>query len=164
MVAPSCIPPVQRLGPDDDLAPVLALLRSAFAYMEGRIDPPSSMHRLTREDMDQSCRTGEVWSLGAPPVACMVLTPRPACLYLGKLAVDQQLRGKGLAARMIGIARERALALGYDRLQLQTRVELVENHAIFARLGFVKTGETAHEGYDRPTSITMEAEVRGPEQ
>jgi len=26
-------------------------------------------------------------------------------------------------------------------------------------MGFVKTGETAHEGFDRPTSITMRAPV-----
>ena len=34
--------------------------------------------------------------------------------------------------------------------------ELIENHATFAALGFRKTGETAHAGYSRPTSITME--------
>jgi hypothetical protein len=42
---------------------------------------------------------------------------------------------------------------------LQTRVELVENHAAFSRMGFAKTGESAHPGYDRPTSITMRRAV-----
>ncbi len=37
----------RQLGPGDDPAPVLALIRDAFAGMEGRIDPPSSMHHLT---------------------------------------------------------------------------------------------------------------------
>lgn len=38
----------RRPGPDDPcLAEVLALIRCSFAYMDGRIDPPSSMHRLT---------------------------------------------------------------------------------------------------------------------
>ena len=44
-------------------------------------------------------------------------------------------------------------------LELQTRIELTENQATFGRMGFVKTAETAHEGFDRPTSITMRAKV-----
>jgi hypothetical protein len=49
------------------------------------------------------------------------------------------------------LARER----GKDAIELQTRIELTTNHAAFARLGFRESGRTAHEGYDRPTSITM---------
>ncbi|MEC8667997.1 MAG: hypothetical protein VXY45_09180, partial [Pseudomonadota bacterium] len=67
MVAPSCIPPVQRLGPDDDLAPVLALLRSAFAYMEGRIDPPSSMTRIGLEELRAEAAQKELWVIPALP-------------------------------------------------------------------------------------------------
>ena len=40
-------------------------------------------------------------------------------------------------------------------LELQTRIELTENHATFGALGFKKIAETAHPGYSRPTSITM---------
>ena len=127
--------------------------------MEARIDPPSSMHRLTREALAEACETGEVWSLGPPPRACVVLTFKPDALYLGKLATDKTLRGQGLARQLVEIAEHRARALGLPRLELQTRVELVENHRAFERLGFVKTGETAHDGYDRPTSITMQRPV-----
>ncbi|TIX14256.1 MAG: GNAT family N-acetyltransferase, partial [Mesorhizobium sp.] len=35
------------------------------------------------------------------------------------------------------------------------RIELDGNHRAFVRLGFDETERTAHEGYDRPTSITM---------
>lgn len=144
---------------DPALADVLALIRAEFAYMDGRIDPPSSMHRLSLDDVARQCEEGEVWSLGAPVVACMFLTPKPGRLYLGKLAVASGQRGRGHAARLVGIARARAKALGYGVLELQTRIELVENHAAFARMGFVKTAETAHEGYDRPTTITMQMTV-----
>ena len=40
-------------------------------------------------------------------------------------------------------------------IELQTRVELTANHRAFRALGFVETGRTAHQGYDRPTSVTM---------
>ena len=150
----------KRHAPDDpDLGHILALIRENFAYMEARIDPPSSMHRLTREALAEACETGEVWSLGPPPRACVVLTFKPDALYLGKLATDKTLRGQGLARQLVEIAEHRARALGLPRLELQTRVELVENHRALERLGFVKTGETAHDGYDRPTSITMQRPV-----
>lgn len=93
-------------------------------------------------------------------MACVFLTPRSDCLYLGKLAVDAQWRGQGLARRLVEHAEHRARALGLPALELQTRVDLVENHAAFARMSFVKTGESAHPGYDRPTSITLRRALR----
>jgi len=45
---------------------------------------------------------------------------------------------------------------GVAILELDTRIELTENHQTFAALGFVKTGEHAHDGYDHPTFITMQ--------
>lgn len=149
-----------RHVPDDPaLSEVLALIRTEFSYMDGRIDPPSSMHRLALADVARQCIDGEVWSLGTPIVACMFLTVRPDCLYLGKLAVAASERGKGHAARLVGIARHRARAMDLAIVELQTRIELVENHAAFARMGFRKTAESAHEGYDRNTTITMQMTV-----
>jgi hypothetical protein len=43
-----------------DWAALLALIRAEFAFMEGRIDPPSSMHGLTPETIALQARTGEV--------------------------------------------------------------------------------------------------------
>ncbi|MGD9866290.1 MAG: GNAT family N-acetyltransferase [Pseudodonghicola sp.] len=146
----------ERLGPGDPrLRQVLRLIQQSFAYMDGRIDPPSSMHRLTLAALSQQAETAEVWALGDPVVACVVLTAQPDCLYLGKLAVDGQLRRAGLARRMVDLAAARAAALGLPALELQVRIELVENQAAFARLGFVETGRSAHPGYDRPTSLTL---------
>lgn len=139
-----------------DFFEVLRLIRSEFAYMDGRIDPPSSMHRLTAEDL---ARSGEVWAMGHPPVACMVLTPKDDFLYLGKLAVAGDQRGKGLARRLTDHAIARAQALGLPAVELQTRVELVENQDAFRALGFTETGRTAHPGHDRPTSVTFRKPV-----
>lgn len=145
-----------RIHPDSGQAEaILDLIRRCFASMEGRVDPPSSMHRLTAETIAQHCHDGEVWTIGTPPVACVFLTPKADCLYLGKLAVDAEWRGQGLAALLVDHAMDRARAHGLNAVELQVRVELTENHQAFAKMGFVKTGETAHPGYDRPTSITM---------
>lgn len=147
--------PLHRLSPQDDFGPVLALLRSAFAGMEGRISPPSSLHHLTPEAIAQAADVTEVWAIGTPPRACVFLTPRPDCLYIGKLAVAATARRTGLARRLIALAEDRARAHNLSRLELQTRVELTENHASFAALGFTETGRTTHPGFDRTTSITF---------
>jgi predicted N-acetyltransferase YhbS len=136
-----------------DWAALLALIKRAFAGMEGRIDPPSSLHKMTPENLAH--HPGEVWVIGAPPIACMLLTPRPHALYLGKLSVDPSRRRKGLAESLIGLAETRAKALGLPALELQSRIELVENHAIFFALGFKQTGATAHPGFDNPTALTF---------
>lgn len=142
-----------------DWPAVLALLHRAFAPMEGVIDPPSSLHRLTAEDIAAQSRSGEVWVIGAPAIACVFLTPKADALYVGKLAVDPSQQGRGHARALIGIAATRARALGLPALELQARVELAANHATFAALGFTRTGATAHAGYDRPTSYTFRRPV-----
>lgn len=148
-----------RLDSTSDFEPILRLVQDAFAYMDARIDPPSSMHRLTVKDIAQQTTTGEVWAIGTPPVACMFLTNKGNCLYLGKLAVSADQRGKGLARQMVAVAADRARALNLPAVELQTRVELTENHATFRALGFTETGRTAHAGFDRPTSITFRMDV-----
>ena len=151
-------PPLVRATDPFDWPGVLALIQRAFAGMEGRIDPPSSVHRLTAEGIAAQARTGEIWVV--PPLqACMFLTPKDGRLYLGKLAVEPALQGRGLARQLVALAEERARALGFAILELETRVELTENHAIFRHLGFVETGRKAHPGYNRPTSITFSKRV-----
>ncbi len=149
---------LRRLGPEDAaLGSVLSLIRTSFAYMEGRIDPPSSMHRLTLDEVERQARESEIWTVeeDGRVVACVFLTPKERALYLGKLAVAISHRGKGLARRLTELARDRARALGLPAVELQSRVELTENHSAFAALGFVVSGETAHPGFDHPTSLTF---------
>lgn len=151
--------PVRRHADDPNLGAILDLLRAGFAYMDGRIDPPSSLHRMDVDDIRLHCQTGEVWTVGTPPLACMFLTYKPGGLYVGKLCVAEKARGRGLARALIGVAQGRAWALNLPVVELQARVELTENHTTFARLGFIEVGRTAHAGYDRPTSVTMRLRV-----
>jgi ribosomal protein S18 acetylase RimI-like enzyme len=142
-----------------DWPALLTLIQTEFACMDGRIDPPSSMHALTPEAIALQARAGEVWAIGHPPVACVFLTPKPQALYVGKLAVAASHRRQGLARQLISLAETRARALHLPALELQTRVELTENQATFRALGFVEVARTAHPGHDRPTSITYRRAV-----
>lgn len=150
---------MQQLGSGDDFNEVLALIRAAFAYMDGRIDPPSSMTRLTLADLARAAAEGEVWVTGDPVIGCAVLTPAPDALHLGKLAVADAARGTGLGRRLVARAEASARARGLPAVTLQCRVELTELHAFYRALGFAEAGRSAHPGFDRPTSVTFRKPV-----
>ena len=138
----------------DDL---LALIRRAFAYMDGVIDPPSSAHLLSADSLAEKAKreAGFVAVENGRIVGCVFALERARDFYVGKLAVEPVLQGQGVGTRLMQAVEDLARARGKDAIELQTRIELTANHAAFARLGFRETGRTAHAGYDRPTSITM---------
>lgn len=144
----------QRFGRWDEL---LVLIREAFAEMEGRIDPPSSVLRLTTTAIAAQAASGAVFVAeeDGALVGSLFAEPRGEALYLSKLAVRADRRGRGLARALIEVAAAEARSMGLGALEIETRIELTGNHAAFAAMGFIKTGENAHPGYDRPTSIAM---------
>lgn len=151
---------LRRLTADDpDLEHLLPLLGRAFAEMEGRIDPPSSLGALTPTGLARQATEGEIWVIGTPPVACLFLSWRPGALYLHKLATDPGHRGRGHAARLVDLARRRVAARSVCWLDPSSRVELTGTHAALQALGFAEAGRAAHPGFDRPTSITFRALV-----
>lgn len=145
---------VWRVAPDDPaLADVLTLMQAAFAAHDGLIDPPSSINRLRLSDLQ--ARHVSVLAVGRPPRAAVLLTRRSDHLAIGKLSVAADARRSGLARRLLDRAAADARAMGLAQLRLQTRVELTDNHRAFRAMGFRKIAETAHPGYDRPTSLTF---------
>jgi GNAT superfamily N-acetyltransferase len=138
----------------DDL---LALIRGAFAYMDGVIDPPSSAHLLTADSLGEKAtrETGFMAIENGRIVGCVFALERVRDFYVGKLAVEPGLQGHGIGTRLMQAVEDLARERGKDAIELQTRIELTANHTAFARLGFRETERTAHEGCARPTSITM---------
>ena len=146
-----------RINERYDLAAILALIQTEFADMEGRIDPPSSMHRLNVNSIAEMASTGDVFVIeeSGGPIACLFGAAKAECYYLGKIAVAKKARGRGHARKLIEATVPYAQANAAKYLELEVRVELTENHAAFGRMGFLKSGETSHAGYDKATSITM---------
>lgn len=79
-------------------AELLNLLHHAFAYMEGRIDPPSSLHRLNGEALQRKIAEEDLFIAvdGGRLIGCVFAKINIDHIYLGKLAVHQDYRGKGL--------------------------------------------------------------------
>lgn len=140
---------------------LLTLLRACFAYMDARIDPPSSLARLNADDLRAKARdeTLIVATLAGALVGCAFAAVRADCVYLGKVAVAERVRRQGVARGMFAVAETLARAHGRGWLELQTRVELIENHRSFAALGFHEVARTAHAGHAQPTSVTMRRAV-----
>ncbi len=152
-------------NPDDlDLPALHLLLQQAFAYMADRIDPPSSLTRMTLDDIAAKVRSEDLYLFrdGSRLVACLFGTAKSDVYYVGKLAVADSHRGQGLAKALIEAAAAHATSKGHLALELESRVELIENHAVFVAMGFERTGETAHPGYTRATSYTFRRPLPSP--
>ncbi len=137
---------------------LLKVILSAFAYMEGVIDPPSSATRLTPQLLQDKSGSEIAYVAleGDHILGCVFLRPEPPeTLYIGKLAVLPDAQGKGVGVRLLKLAEQIARAEGLCALRLEVRVELTRNHSYFAGFGFVKTAESRHSGFDRTTSFEM---------
>ena len=116
---------------DVDWVALHALVTSAYAYMDGRIDPPSSLHRMSAVDFTDKAAAETLITAVADGVllGCLFASSKDGWLYVAKMAVAPQAQRSGIA----------------------------ENHWTFANMGFVKVGAQSHEGYTRVTNIRMRA-------
>ena len=138
----------------DDYIGLLALLHRSFAFMEGRIDPPSSLHRLDVDSLHEKSKDETLLTAvdGDKLVGCLFLKKNADSLYLGKLAVEDAYRGQGVARQLIDVANLIGKQWSCKTVELETRVELTANQKFFTHMGFEKVGENAHEGFERATS------------
>ncbi|MGJ5751147.1 acetyltransferase (GNAT) family protein [Streptomyces puniciscabiei] len=77
---------------------------------------------------------------GEPAGSAGVRLLEPDTAELTRVFVYERLRGRGGAPRLVAAAEEAARSLGARRLILDTRGDLVEARALYARLGYTETG------------------------
>lgn len=155
-------------GAFDQFVPVYTLLKTAFADHEGVIDPPSSVSRLTVDDVIADARAGTLMLVECDGdiVGCAflkqveevipTLEEKPArVMYLYHLGVAPVARRRGIARDFFNLAEMLTKQHALPALIVKSRVELTANHALFRKLGFTQIAETRHPGYDRTTSLTF---------
>ncbi|MBW8796324.1 MAG: GNAT family N-acetyltransferase [Streptomyces sp.] len=76
---------------------------------------------------------------GEPAGSAGVRLLEPATAELTRVFVHEGLRGRGGAALLVTVAEDAARALGARRIVLDTRTDLVEARALYARLGYTET-------------------------
>jgi GNAT superfamily N-acetyltransferase len=153
-----------ELDPDRlDWHELHSLVTAAYAYMHGRIDPPSSLLTMTPSDFEQKAADEHLivaWRDGRL-VGCVFCAPAESWLYIGKFAVAPGLQRSGVGRLLIDASRRFAEEAGLGGLELDTRIELTENHRAFGRLGFVEVAKRSHPGYTKVTCIRMRS-LLGP--
>ncbi|MEW1771877.1 GNAT family N-acetyltransferase [Streptomyces sp. NPDC086777] len=102
------------------------LEREIAARPGSELAPPTGLLLIARYD-------------GEPAGSAGVRLLDPATAELTRVFVHEGLRGRGGAALLVAAAEEAARALGAARIVLDTRTDLVEARALYARLGYTET-------------------------
>lgn len=142
----------------DDANTVLNVIHAAFEPYRGVLNPPSGAHKETQETIAQKIETGGgfIATLDDIVAGVVVYQPEETRLYLGRLAVLPEYRGKGIAHVLIAAVEELARQHGFPGVRLGVRVQLPQNRAFFERLGYQVTEYESHPGFTEYTFMNME--------
>ena len=133
----------------DDLDAVEQIVRAAYSPYVDRIGkPPGPMLDDYRRLISESA-VSVLEEPGGAAAALIVLLAKPDYLLLDNIAVLPDRQGRGLGRQLIAFAEDEAHRLGFAELRLYTHEKMIENIALYARLGFVETGRGRDAGYDR---------------
>jgi GNAT superfamily N-acetyltransferase len=116
-----------------------------YLLHEGRRTDPDELEReiATATGAELAPPAGQllVGRYDGEPAGCAgVRLLEPDTAELTRVFVYERLRGRGGAPLLVAAAEEAARALGARRLILDTRSDLVEARALYARLGYTETG------------------------
>lgn len=75
--------------------------------------------------------------------------PQDDAMLLENVAVRKAVVGQGIGKALIGFCEETARRLGLGSVRLYTNAKMVENLAIYPRLGYAETGRGTEDGFER---------------
>lgn len=132
-----------------DAAVITQIAQEAYApYVErmgGQRPAPMDL------DYDALVRDAETWvaESGSEVVGFLVLIAEDGGMVLEGVAVRPSRQGHGAGRALLTLAEERARAAGYDQVSLYTNEAMVENQALYERIGYVETGRSTSHGFAR---------------
>jgi GNAT superfamily N-acetyltransferase len=115
-----------------------------YLLHEGRRTEPAELEReiAARTGTELAPPTGGLLVArygGEPAGSAGVRLLDPATAELTRVFLYEGMRGKGGAALLVAAAEDTARSLGAERMILDTRTDLVEARALYARLGYAET-------------------------
>jgi predicted N-acetyltransferase YhbS len=143
---------------ETDAPTIAALMRSAFHEYIGILDPPSGAHKETEESVRDKMKLGQ-WLIAeydGQPAGCVFYEPRDTYVYLGRLAVPGEFRGRGIGGALTDAVEAETRAAGIPRIRLGTRLALPHLIAMYEKRGYCIIAYETHTGYSAPTYVTME--------
>lgn len=99
-------------------------------------------------DYTEKIANHSVWLLfaGETPAGALTLEHEPDQLYVYSVAVCPDQQKKGYGRTLLALAEQEARDHGYRRIRLFTNAIMVENIALYLRLGYVETGREPYLG------------------
>jgi ribosomal protein S18 acetylase RimI-like enzyme len=138
---------VRRARPQD-VARLEEIATTAYKPYVPRIGkPPAPM----TADYAAAVAADDVWVAvaGDVVVGLLILVPAADHLLLENIAVDPRYRGRGIGARLLSVAEERAARAGLAEIRLYTNAAMTENISYYPRHGYVETHRGQGDGFDR---------------
>ncbi len=128
-----------------DLPTILAITDAAYAHYVPLLKrKPQPMET----DYLPLIAAGEVWLLDVDDqaVGVIVLTDEADHILIYSVAVHPEFQQRGLGRRLLAWAEQRTIAHGYALVRLYTNALMVENIALYGRVGYVETGRESYTG------------------
>ncbi len=135
---------IPRLAVAGEASALRSLVRAAYAHYVPRLGrEPAPMG----DDYEARIAAGQAWLI--PDTAVLVLEDTEEGLLLDNIAVAESARGTGIGRAMIAFAEAETLRRGHTRLWLYTNEKMVENIALYTRLGFAETHSEEQASFSR---------------
>jgi ribosomal protein S18 acetylase RimI-like enzyme len=137
-----------RLACAADVAAVTSIVKEAYSIYvarNGKIPGPM------RDDYTALIDAGRVHVLEdqAEILGLLVLIPERQSMLLDNVAVAPRAQGRGFGVRLIAFAEQKARNAGFAEIRLYTQEVMVENLALYSRLGFRETHRAVEIGLNR---------------
>jgi GNAT superfamily N-acetyltransferase len=94
------------------------------------------------------------------PLGCVFYQRERDHVYVGRLSVLPRFRRDGVGQALTNDVERRARAIGVPRVQLGGRTGLPRLRASDERCGYRVVREERHVGYETPTYVVMEKDLR----
>jgi ribosomal protein S18 acetylase RimI-like enzyme len=148
---------LRSAGPEEAAA-LLDLMRRAFSEYRGVLQPESSVFVETDTVIAEKLAAGGgfVAMRDGDLVGCVIAEAKSMRGYLGRLAVLPEARRHGVARRLMLAGEAFLRARGLRSAEINVRIALTGNIALFASLGYCETARRAHPGWSQPTYLVME--------
>jgi ribosomal protein S18 acetylase RimI-like enzyme len=137
---------IVTLATSDDAPLVHRIMIAAFEEYRGVLEPPSSTHQETVEDVRRAFDSGGAvlaWVEGQA-VGSARFQPRPDYLYVGRVSTLPAWRGRGIASALMTFLEGHARTLGLPEIRVEVRLSMPSNVALYRRLGFHTVSEQPH--------------------
>ena len=137
-----------RRAQSEDADPIAALVDEAYTpYIQRLGKKPAPM----LDDYRQVLADSETFVLDAAGeiIGVLVMREEDAELLLVNIAVSPRHVGKGFGKQLMVFCEEQARAAGYKAVRLYTHELMVENIAIYQKLGYQETHRATENGFAR---------------